>query len=152
MANSSAATSSGCWAPTSNRLQRENLNGLNPGGSSAHEIIVSTFPIPRTEHHPPTNLINSPFYGPWAVIDGEIVTPSALAVLRLITSSIFAGCSTGNSCGHSEIAQCRGGRREWIQARDATLGRRQPEVAVSVAAAEDRRALRQEELASGEDR
>ena len=31
--------------------------------------------------------------------DGGIVSPSALAVLRLITSSNFVGCSTGRSPG-----------------------------------------------------
>src|SRR5262245_45217628 len=31
--------------------------------------------------------------------DGGIVRPSALAVLRLITSSYFVGCSTGRSAG-----------------------------------------------------
>ena len=31
--------------------------------------------------------------------DGGIVSPSALAVLRLITNSYFVGCSTGRSPG-----------------------------------------------------
>jgi hypothetical protein len=34
-----------------------------------------------------------------ASIDGGIVRPSALAVLRLITSSSLMGCSTGMSAG-----------------------------------------------------
>src|SRR3989449_3955235 len=34
-----------------------------------------------------------------ARMDGGIVSPSALAVLRLITSSNFVGCSTGRSPG-----------------------------------------------------
>ena len=34
-----------------------------------------------------------------ARIDGGIVRPSALAVLRLITSSNLVGCSTGKSAG-----------------------------------------------------
>ena len=31
--------------------------------------------------------------------DGEIVSPSAFAVFRLMTKSIFVGCSTGRSAG-----------------------------------------------------
>jgi hypothetical protein len=35
--------------------------------------------------------------------DGGIVRPSAFAVLRLMTSSNFVGCSTGNSPGFAPL-------------------------------------------------
>ncbi len=35
--------------------------------------------------------------------DGGIVSPSALAVLRLITSSYLVGCSTGRSAGRAPL-------------------------------------------------
>jgi hypothetical protein len=40
--------------------------------------------------------------------DGGIVRPRALAVLRLITSSKFVGCSTGRSAGFAPGALARG--------------------------------------------
>src|SRR5262249_62131335 len=35
--------------------------------------------------------------------DGGIVSPSALAVLRLMTNSNFVGCSTGRSAGFAPL-------------------------------------------------
>ena len=40
----------------------------------------------------------------WKRTDGGMVRPMALAVLRLMTSSNFVGCSTGKSAG---LAPCR---------------------------------------------
>src|SRR5258708_463097 len=39
----------------------------------------------------------------WASSDGGTVSPSALAVLRLITSSNFVGCTIGRLAGFSPL-------------------------------------------------
>src|SRR6202030_1074591 len=51
----------------------------------------------QQEHQlaPPHSMTSSA----WARMEGGTVRPSALAVLRLITSSNLVGCSTGRSAG-----------------------------------------------------
>jgi hypothetical protein len=71
--------------------------------------------VPRAEiaHHS----ITSPA---WVSSDGGTVSPSALAVLRLITSLTFVGCSTGSSAGLAPLkilstyAATRQNRSRWL--------------------------------------
>ena len=50
----------------------------------------------------------------WARMDGGIVSPSAWAVLRLITSSNLVGCWTGRSAGLAPLlGKSAGGHSDW---------------------------------------
>src|SRR5262249_8849128 len=66
-------------------------------------------------------------------MDSGIVSPSALAVLRLMTSSNFVGCSSGKSPGLApfRILPVRDPRRLYASARLGPYDMRQPAVAFS---------------------
>src|SRR5262249_13372362 len=71
----------------------------------AFEVFRSTRPCGRTadkrdELAPPHSITSSAR----AINAGEMVRPSALAVLRLITKSNFVGSSTGRSPGFSPLS------------------------------------------------
>jgi hypothetical protein len=58
--------------------------------------------------------------------DGGIVRPSALAVLRLMTSSNFVGCSTGRSAGFAPL-RILSPRRKWNECQKSLCRMPKPE-------------------------
>jgi hypothetical protein len=76
-----------------------------PGRSpptNAPAMMCSLVPLPRpcARAPPHTYLIT---WSAWNRSAGGMVRPSALAALRLMTSSNFAGCSTGRSAGFAPL-------------------------------------------------
>jgi hypothetical protein len=94
----SRAAPARCWAatraairhlPRSSRSERGRTRDAGRPRQSFNHVICSHAPAPR-------HSITSPAR---ARIDGGIVRPSVLAVLRLMTSWYLEACSTGSSAG-----------------------------------------------------
>src|SRR5262249_33579325 len=71
------------------------LFGAGPGTDAGTPSCCVPGAAQGIDSHPPYRITSSA----WKRMVGGIVSPSASAVLRLMTSSNFIGCSTGKSAG-----------------------------------------------------
>src|SRR5215813_8717179 len=87
--------SSESWGPQ----QHPHPWHFRAGGGAVHSIKSGHFALQH--HHSITSSANARSFS-------DTSSPSALAVLRLITSSTFVACSTGNSAGFSPLTFASG--------------------------------------------